>query len=68
MDYHSSILAQNIMREIYSYVGQTEKAELMKMLRTMEVIVFMEDFKVKEISEVVRFDETTKTLVYKRVL
>ena len=25
-------------------------------------------FKVKEISEVVRFDEATKTLVYKRVL
>lgn len=38
------------------------------MLRTMEVVVFMEDFKVKEISEVVGFDEETQKLIYKRVL
>ena len=38
------------------------------MLRTLEVIVFMDDFKVKEISEIVGFDEEPQRLIYKRVL
>ena len=64
----SSTEAIDKLADYAMHASSYSKAELMKMLRTMEVIVFMEDFKVKEISEVVRFDETTKTLVYKRVL
>ena len=33
-----------------------------------DCFVFMENFKVKEISEVVGFDETTQRLIYKRIL
>ena len=64
----SSTEAIDKLADYAMHASSYSKAELMKMLRTMEVIVFMEDFKVKEISEVVRFDESTKTLVYKRVL
>ena len=64
----SSTEAIDKLADYAMHASSYSKAELMKMLRTMEVVVFMENFKVKEISEVVRFDETTKTLVYKRIL
>ena len=64
----SSTEAIDKLADYAMHASSYSKAELMKMLRTMEVIVFMENFRVKEISEVVRFDEATKTLIYKRVL
>ena len=43
------------------------KADILKMLRYVSVIVYMEDFKVKEISEITGYDEDKKCLIYKRI-
>lgn len=43
------------------------KADILKMLRYVSVIVYMEDFKVKEISEITGYDEDKKQLIYKRI-
>ena len=64
----SSTEAIDKLADYAMHASNYSKTELMKMLKTMEVVVFMENFTVKEISEVVRFDEATKSLVYKRVL
>jgi len=40
----------------------------LKMMKSMEVVVFMENFKVKEISEVIGLDPDTQDLIYKRIL
>ncbi len=64
----SSTEAVDKLADYVKYESDYSKDDVMRMLRTMEVIVFLEDFKVKEISEVVGFDETTKNLIYKRIL
>lgn len=64
----SSTEAIDKLADYALHASNYSKPELMKMLRTMEVVVFMENFKVKEISEVVGFDETTQRLIYKRIL
>jgi len=50
------------------YEGDYSMEDIMRMLRYMEVVVFMENFKVKEISEVTGYDEKTGKLIYKRIL
>lgn len=64
----SSTEAIDKLADYVKYESNYSKEDVMRMLRTMEVVVFMENFKVKEISEVVGFDEATHRLVYKRVL
>lgn len=39
--------------------------EATRMLKSMEVIVFLQNFKVKEVSRVIGFDEKTERLIYK---
>lgn len=56
------------LADYVKYESDYSKADVIRMLRTLEVIVFMDDFKVKEISEIVGFDEETQRLIYKRVL
>lgn len=64
----SSTEAIDKLADYVKYESNYSKEDVMRMLRTMEVVVFMENFKVKEISEVVGFDEATHRLIYKRVL
>lgn len=64
----SSTEAIDKLADYVKYESDYAKEDVMRMLRTMEVVVFMDDFKVKEISEVIGFDEETKRLVYKRIL
>ena len=64
----SSTEAIDKLADYVKYGSNYSKEDVMRMLRTMEVVVFMENFKVKEISEVVGFDEATHRLIYKRVL
>lgn len=64
----SSTEAIDKLADYVKYESNYSKEDVMRMLRTMEVVVFMENFKVKEISEVVGFDENTHRLIYKRVL
>lgn len=41
--------------------------EAERMLKDLEVIVYIEDFKVKEISEITGYDENTKKIIYKPI-
>lgn len=45
-----------------------KREELLKMLTTFKTIVFLKDFKVAEISEVLGFDEERKEIIYKKIL
>lgn len=64
----SSTEAIDKLADYVKYESDYSKTDVIRMLKTLEVIVFMEDFKVKEISEIVGFSESTQTLIYKRVL
>lgn len=64
----SSTEAIDKLADYVKYESDYSKADVLRMLKSLEVVVFMEEFKVKEISEIVGFDETTKTLIYQRVL
>ena len=64
----SSTEAIDKLADYVKYESDYSKTDIIRMLRTMEVVVFMENFKVKEISEVVGFDEATQRLIYKRIL
>jgi len=64
----SSTEAIDKLADYVKYESNYTKEDILRMLRTMEVVVFMDEFKVKEISEVIGFDEETKRLVYRRVL
>lgn len=64
----SSTEAIDKLADYVKYESDYSKADVVRMLKTLEVVAFMDDFKVKEISEIVGFDETTHRLIYKRVL
>ena len=64
----SSTEAIDKLADYVKYESDYSKEDVIRMLRTLEVVVFMEDFTVKEISEVLGFDEETHRLIYKRVL
>lgn len=56
------------LADYVKYESDYSKADVLRMLKSLEIVVFMEEFKVKEISEIIGFDETAKTLIYQRVL
>lgn len=64
----SSTEAIDKLADYVKYESDYSKEDVIRMLKTMEVVVFMDDFKVKEISEITGFDETAHRLIYKRVL
>lgn len=45
-----------------------EREELLKMLIHLDTIVFLENFQIKEISEVVGYSEEKKDLIYKKIV
>lgn len=49
------------------YESDYSKEDLMKMLRSLDTVVFMKDFKAQEITEIVGYDETKKELIYNKV-
>ena len=44
------------------------KTDILKMLKYISPIVYMENYKVKEISEIIGWDEKEKQLIFKRIL
>lgn len=64
----SSTEAIDKLADYVKYESDYSKTDVIRMLKTMEVVIFLDDFKVKEISEIVGFDEVTQRLIYKRVL
>lgn len=49
------------------YESNYSKEDLMKMLRSLDTVVFMKDFKAQEITEIVGYDEIKKELIYNKV-
>ncbi len=56
------------LADYVKYESDYSKEDVIRMLKTMEVVVFLEDFKVKEISEIRGFDEENHRLIYQRIL
>jgi len=64
----SSTEAIDKLADYVKYESDYSKEDVIRMLRTLEVVVFMEDYKVKEISEIMGFDEVNHRLIYKKIL
>lgn len=63
----SSTEALNKLVDYIKYASDYSKEDALQMLTHINTIVFLENFKVREISEVVGWDEEEKRLVYNRV-
>lgn len=64
----SSTEAINKLVDYAKRASDYKRIDLLKMLKTMEVVVFMENYKVKEIAEVIGIDLETEELIYRRIL
>lgn len=64
----SSTEGINKLVDYMKYGTDYSRTDLLRMLQTIDSVIYMEDFKVKEISEVIGFDETIGNLIYKKVL
>lgn len=63
--------ATEAMKKLVDYIkynSDYSQEEALQMLVHLDTIVFMEDFRVKEIAEVTGYDEKIGNLVYKKVL
>lgn len=64
----SSTEAMKKLVDYIKYNSDYSQEEALQMLLHLDTIVFMENFSVKEISEVVGYDEKEKNLIYKKIL
>ncbi len=63
----SSRAGMDKMADYVMYESKYNKEQAMFMLKEMKVLVFMEDFKIKEITEIEGYDETTQQMKYKTI-
>lgn len=64
----SSTEAMDKLADYVKYESDYSKEDALRMLRGIKTVVFMENFKVKEISEIIGWDEETKNLKYKKIM
>lgn len=64
----NSTEAMDKLADYIKYESDYTKEDALRMLRGIKLVVFMQDFKVKEISKVVGWDEKAKNLKYERIL
>ena len=55
------------LADYVKYASDYKKEEAMQMLKHMDVVIFLKDFKIHEISEVEGWDNENKKLIYKDV-
>ena len=63
----SSTEALGKLVDYIKYASDYSREDAMHMLTHVNTVIFLEDFKVKEISEVVGWDDEKKDLTYKRI-
>ena len=63
----SSTEAMNKLADYVKYESDYTKEDALRMLTSMEVVVFLKNFKVCEISEIVGWNEDKKELIYKPI-
>ena len=59
--------AMNKLADYVIHATNYGRLDVLHMLRFLQVVIFMKDYKIEEISEVVGVDETTGELIYKTV-
>lgn len=59
--------ALNKLTDYVTYETKYSKEEILKMLRFMDTVIYLESYKVAEISEVAGYDEVTRSLIYKPI-
>lgn len=64
---NSSTEAINKLVDYMKYESDYSRIDLLKMVKSMGVVVFLKDFKVQEISEIIGFDEEKQDLEYNMV-
>lgn len=65
---NSSTQAIDKLADYVKYESDYKKEEVLHMLSSLSVVVFLEDFRVKEISEISGWDKENENLSYKRIL
>lgn len=63
----NSTEAMNKLADYVKYSSDYTKEEALQMLSSINTVVFMKDFKVQEISEIERWDDVNKKIIYKTV-
>ena len=63
----SSTKAINKLADYVKYESDYSKEDCLKMLEELDVVVFMKNFKIYEISEVVGWDDQKHDLEYKTI-
>lgn len=63
----SSTEAMNKLADYVKYASDYKKGEVLEMFLHLNTVVFMENFKVKEISKIDSFDKEKETLNYTRI-
>ena len=64
----NSTEAMNKLADYAKYASDYSRADLLKMFKSLKVVVYMEGYRVQEISEIETFDEKTQELTYKPVV
>lgn len=64
----NSTEAMDKLADYVKYESDYTKEDALRMLRGIKIVIFMQDFKVKEISEIVGWDDEIKNLKYKRIM
>lgn len=64
----NSTEAMDKLADYIKYESDYSKEDALRMLRGIKLVVFMQDFKVTEISKIVGWDDDTRNLKYERVL
>ena len=64
----SSTEAMNKLADYAKYASDYSRADLLKMFKSLKVVVYLEGYRVQEISEIEAYDEKTQELIYKPVV
>ena len=62
--------AEEAMKKLVDYIkynSDYKQEDALQMLKHLDTVIFMKDFKVTEIAEVVGWDEEKKDLIYKKI-
>jgi Flp pilus assembly protein, ATPase CpaF len=65
---NNSYQALDKIADYIKYESDYSKEDALRMLSSLSTVVFMKDFKVTEISEIVGWDESIKNIKYRRIL
>lgn len=65
---NNSYQALDKIADYIKYESDYSKEDTLRMLSSLSIVVFMKDFKVTEISEIVGWDESIKNIKYRRIL